>query len=108
MKIATWNLNYRVGRVRFRPEAADAAVALGADVLVLTEFFPQEHEKRFRNTLRNAGLSEQVMSPQPAEVVEGPLVFKREVNLYVHSTARIGQVTGATAVRYDGPTAPKD
>jgi endonuclease/exonuclease/phosphatase family metal-dependent hydrolase len=77
MKIATWNLNNRVGKVRFRPEAADAAVALGADVLVLTEFFPQEHENRFRNTLRNAGLSEQVMSPQPAEVANRVLIASR-------------------------------
>lgn len=74
MKIATWNLNNRVGNVRFRPEAADAAVAIGADILVLTEFFPQEHENRFRNTLRNAGLSEQVMSPQPAEVANRVLI----------------------------------
>ena len=77
MKIATWNLNNRVGKVRFRPEAADAAVALGADVLVLTEFFPQEHEDRFRNTLRNAGLSEQVMSPRPAEVANRVLIASR-------------------------------
>lgn len=41
-------------------------------------------------------------------VVDGPLVFKREVNLYVHSSAKIGQVTGATPVRYDGANAPKD
>ncbi len=41
-------------------------------------------------------------------VVEGALVFKREVNLYVHSSAKIGQVTGATPVRYDGATAPKE
>ncbi len=77
MKIATWNLNNRVGKVRFRPEAADAAVALCADVLILTEFFPQEHENRFRNTLRNAGLSEQVMSPQPAEVANRVLIASR-------------------------------
>lgn len=44
----------------------------------------------------------------PNAVVEGPMVFKREVNLYVHKTARIGQVTGATAVSYDGATAPKE
>jgi hypothetical protein len=44
----------------------------------------------------------------PNAVVEGPLVFKREVNLYVHKTARIGQVTGATPVAYEGTTAPKD
>ena len=30
------------------------------------------------------------------------------MNLYVHKTARIGQVTGATPVAYDGPSAPKD
>ncbi len=42
----------------------------------------------------------------PNAVVEGPLVFKREVNLYVHSSAKIGTVTGATPVRYDGASAP--
>jgi DUF4097 and DUF4098 domain-containing protein YvlB len=41
-------------------------------------------------------------------VVDGPLVFKREVQLYVHSSAKIGQVTGATPVRYEGATAPKE
>jgi hypothetical protein len=30
------------------------------------------------------------------------------VNLYVHKTARIGKVTGATPVAYEGTTAPKD
>ena len=37
-----------------------------------------------------------------------PLVFKREVKLYVYKTARIGTVTGATAIAFDGPAAPKD
>lgn len=40
--------------------------------------------------------------------VDGPLVFEREVTLYVHRTAKIGKVSGATAVRYDGDRAPKD
>lgn len=44
----------------------------------------------------------------PDAVVEGALVFEREVKLYVHSSARIGPVTGATAVRYDGTRAPQD
>jgi hypothetical protein len=44
----------------------------------------------------------------PNAVVEGPLVFEREVNLYVHATARVGTVKGATAVRYDGDRAPQD
>ena len=38
--------------------------------------------------------------------VDGPLLFEREVVLYVHSTARTGAITGATAVRYDGATPP--
>ena len=41
-------------------------------------------------------------------MVEGPLVFEREVKLYVHSSARIGHVTGATAVSYSGAQAPRD
>lgn len=42
----------------------------------------------------------------PNARVDGPLLFEREVVLYVHGTARIGAVTGATAVRYNGATAP--
>jgi DUF4097 and DUF4098 domain-containing protein YvlB len=44
----------------------------------------------------------------PDAVVEGPLVFEREVVLYVHDTARVGEVTGATPVPYSGATAPRD
>lgn len=44
----------------------------------------------------------------PNAVVEGPLVFEREVKLYVHETARTGPITGATAVRYSGARAPRD
>jgi len=41
-------------------------------------------------------------------IVEGPLVFERQVKLYVHQSARIGSVSGATAVRYSGDRAPAD
>lgn len=44
----------------------------------------------------------------PQAVVEGPLVFEREVKLYVHDSARTGTITGATAVRYSGTTSPRD
>ncbi|MEO8367091.1 MAG: hypothetical protein ABI538_12885 [Pseudoxanthomonas sp.] len=44
----------------------------------------------------------------PNAVVEGPLVFERAVKLYVHKTARIGAVTGATAQSYETPTAPAE
>ena len=42
----------------------------------------------------------------PNARVDGSLVFEREVVLYVHGTARVGPVTGAKAVRYDGATPP--
>jgi cytoskeletal protein CcmA (bactofilin family) len=38
----------------------------------------------------------------PGAVVEGELVFEREVELYVHESAKIGRVTGAEAKRYGG------
>ena len=44
----------------------------------------------------------------PNAVVDGPLVFERDVKLYVHGSARIGHVTGATAVRYSGDLPPRD
>lgn len=43
----------------------------------------------------------------PGAVVEGPMVFEREVTLYVHDTARTGKITGATAIRFSTPTPPK-
>ena len=42
----------------------------------------------------------------PGAVVDGELLFEREVQLYVHTTARTGKVTGATAIPYSTPTAP--
>jgi DUF4097 and DUF4098 domain-containing protein YvlB len=44
----------------------------------------------------------------PNAVVEGPLVFEREVTLHVHRSARTGAITGATAKAYDGDRAPQD
>ncbi len=44
----------------------------------------------------------------PDAVVEGELVFEREVTLYVHQTARIGKVTGATAIPFSGARAPTE
>ena len=44
----------------------------------------------------------------PNAVVEGSLVFEREVTLHVHQSARIGNVSGATAQRYSTATPPQD
>lgn len=42
----------------------------------------------------------------PDAVVDGPLVFEREVKLYVHDSARTGKITGATAIPFSTPTPP--
>lgn len=44
----------------------------------------------------------------PNAVVDGELVFEREVTLYVHASARTGAVRGATPVAFDTPSAPRD
>lgn len=78
MLLATWNLNNRVGKVRFKPEAALAIAALGADVVVLTEYFPQpQHDARFRDTLANAGLTNQAISLDTGERANRVLIASR-------------------------------
>lgn len=77
MPVATWNLNNRVGMVRFRPEAANAAIALGADVLVFNEYYPQQHEATFGRTLHDAGWSYQEMSRDTGEKANRVLIASR-------------------------------
>jgi len=36
----------------------------------------------------------------PGAIVDGELRFERKVDLYVHTTAKVGTVIGATAVPY--------
>jgi len=62
MLIATWNLNNRAGCVPFRPEAARAAIALGADVVVFNEYFPKGEHETFCASLRDAGWLHHEMS----------------------------------------------
>ena len=42
----------------------------------------------------------------PGSVVEGTMRFERAVRLYVSDTATIGQVTGATPVKFSGVQPP--
>ena len=43
----------------------------------------------------------------PNAVVEGPMIFEREVVLYVHTSAKVGQITGAKAIPFSTDTAPQ-
>jgi hypothetical protein len=40
----------------------------------------------------------------PGAVVQGALIFERKVTLYVSDMATIGEVVGATSVRFSGPS----
>lgn len=77
MRLATWNLNNRVGKVPFRPKAARAAIALGADVVVFTEYFPQQHHRQFSSALAIAGWTHQLLSPEPEETANRTLIVSR-------------------------------
>ena len=44
----------------------------------------------------------------PGATVDGPLVFEREVVLYVHDSAKIGPVTGAKVLHFSGDHAPME
>lgn len=44
----------------------------------------------------------------PNAIVDGPLVFERPVTLYVHTSAKIGPVTGATPKPFSTDTAPAE
>jgi DUF4097 and DUF4098 domain-containing protein YvlB len=44
----------------------------------------------------------------PGATVDGPLVFEREVVLYVHDSARIGPVSGAKVLHFSGDHAPME
>ncbi|MGO3127140.1 MAG: hypothetical protein ACTIJY_03610 [Luteimonas sp.] len=44
----------------------------------------------------------------PDAIVDGPMEFKREVTLYVHTSAKTGAISGATAVPYDSARAPQE
>jgi hypothetical protein len=74
MKIATWNLNNRVGKVRFRPEAADRR-GLEYRRSGLTEFF-RRTRGRFRNAAQ-CGLCRAGHVAAAAEVANRVLIASR-------------------------------
>lgn len=42
----------------------------------------------------------------PNAVIDGELRFEREVKLYVHSSAKVGNIVGAKAISFSTPSAP--
>lgn len=77
MRIASWNLNHRVGVTRFRPEAADAAMALGADALFFTEYSARGEGAALQAQLAAHGWSAQLLSPDTGVAANRVLVAAR-------------------------------
>jgi hypothetical protein len=75
--IATWNLNNRAGKRRFRPEAARAIAALGADVVVLTEYYPRQYHNSFQESLSDFGWPYSLASESVDEVANRVLIVSR-------------------------------
>jgi hypothetical protein len=77
MRIASWNLNNRVGAVPFRAEAADAALALDTDALFFCEYFPRQQGPAFERRLAQGGFSAQCMSAETREPANRVLAAAR-------------------------------
>jgi len=77
MLIATWNLNNRVGKTRFRHDAVGAVAALQADVAVLSEYYPREHHKVFCTSLGAAGYPYSLASDDHGEIANRILIVAR-------------------------------
>lgn len=77
MRLCAWNLNNRVGKTRFRPEAAHAAMALGTDTIVFNEFYSGAREAEFRHTLASGGWTSQVISIDTGEKANKVLIVSR-------------------------------
>ena len=77
MRVATWNLNNRVGNVAFRPEAANASIALNADILVFNEYYPKQYAAAFTSALADAGWTYQETSKDSGEKANRVLIASR-------------------------------
>jgi hypothetical protein len=77
LSVMCWNVNHRLGRMPFRIEAAHAAMASGADVLVFTEFLPQGSLEEFQAALHDDGWCHQVLSEQTVQKANGILVASK-------------------------------
>lgn len=89
-----------------RIETVTGDVTVGADSRVKGGILVEKPNGNFGFHLGKKKIPRIVIGPNA--VVEGAMVFEREVKLYVHASARIGSVRGATAQRYDGATPPND
>lgn len=77
MRIASWNVNHRVGKTHFRPETVDAAIALDVDAVFFNEFFPGKNGPSFLRRLSSAGWRHQVIPEEPQARANRTIVASR-------------------------------
>jgi endonuclease/exonuclease/phosphatase family metal-dependent hydrolase len=75
--VASWNLNHRVGKTRYRPEAIDAAMALNADAIFFNEYFPRQHHEDVARRLTLGGWTHQLISSQTTDIANRVFVASR-------------------------------
>lgn len=90
--------------VEGRIETVNGDITVGADSSVKGGIKVEKNQGSVFSLFGKQKIPRIVIGPNA--VVEGPLVFEREVTLYVHASARIGSVSGATALRYAGAAPP--
>jgi endonuclease/exonuclease/phosphatase family metal-dependent hydrolase len=77
MLIATWNLNHRTGKRRCRLEAVKAIATLKADVMVFTEYYPQDRHSAFCAALSDFGWPHWLVSETDGEIANRVLIASR-------------------------------
>lgn len=90
--------------VEGRIDTVNGDITVGADSSVKGGIKVEKNQGGLFSILSRQKIPRIIIGPNA--VVEGPLVFEREVKLFVHTSARIGSVSGATAQRYEGSTPP--
>lgn len=76
-------------------------IELGPETRVAGDLTVEEAPRRLITWGRRESRTPSIIIGPDSEV-RGRLVFKREVELHVHESARIGEVEGASAQRYSG------
>jgi NDP-sugar pyrophosphorylase family protein len=83
-------------------ETVSGGIEVGADARVLGALTVKRPRGSWFGGWSRSEIPRVIIGPR-AEVT-GPLQFEREVALYLHETARVGEISGAKAIRFSGDT----
>ncbi|MFN3311505.1 MAG: hypothetical protein ACK40R_07360, partial [Thermomonas sp.] len=107
-KVSTVNggIGLQASTVEGRVETVTGDITVGSGSRVVGGILVEKPKGTLHGLFGKPKIPRIVIGPEA--VVEGPMVFEREVKLYVHASAHIGSVTGASVARYSGERPPAD